>query len=170
MNNMKKLLLLTAALASSGLSLAQELAQVISSTPLLQQVAVPRQVCSTEQPPNAGTEATNQQNCTIQNFYEQRAVAYNVIYIASGKQYTVQLPYDPGPSLQVQVSPQVTQAPMYPNPGTVTYTPTQYGQAVYVVPSQTVYPGYYEPNYFLPFAVGLGFGLLGGFHGHGYRR
>src|ERR1035437_846213 len=46
---MKKVLLLSAALASSGLCLAQEVARVISSTPVMQQVGVPRQVCSNEQ-------------------------------------------------------------------------------------------------------------------------
>jgi uncharacterized protein YcfJ len=46
---MKKLLLLSAALVSSALSLAQEVVQVIASTPILQQVAVPRQVCAMEQ-------------------------------------------------------------------------------------------------------------------------
>ncbi|MEI8031503.1 MAG: hypothetical protein WCH35_17145, partial [Comamonadaceae bacterium] len=46
---MKKLLLLSAAMASSGLCLAQEVGQVISSTPIMQQVGVPRQVCTTEQ-------------------------------------------------------------------------------------------------------------------------
>ena len=48
---MKKLFILSAALVTSGLSLAQtqDLGHVISATPILQQVGVPRQVCSTEQ-------------------------------------------------------------------------------------------------------------------------
>src|SRR5665647_3472478 len=48
---MKKLFVLSAAMLASGLGLAQtqELARVLSATPILQQVGVPRQVCSTEQ-------------------------------------------------------------------------------------------------------------------------
>ena len=48
---MKKLFILSAALVTSGLSLAQtqDLGHVISATPILQQVGVPRQVCNTEQ-------------------------------------------------------------------------------------------------------------------------
>ena len=98
MNTMKKLLLVSAALVLSGLCLAQEIAQVISSTPILQQVGVPRQVCSTEtssgEQPKAGTRAAGSgrvesttttqglsaQNCKMQTFYENRPVAYNVVY------------------------------------------------------------------------------------------
>ena len=46
---MKKLLLLTAALVSSGLSFAQDVGRVMSTTPVIQQVGVPRKVCSNEQ-------------------------------------------------------------------------------------------------------------------------
>ncbi len=48
---MKKLFILSAALVTSGLSLAQtqDMGHVLSATPILQQVGVPRQVCNTEQ-------------------------------------------------------------------------------------------------------------------------
>src|SRR5665647_2419223 len=46
---MKKQLLLTAAIVSSGLALAQDYGRVISAMPILQQVSTPRQVCTTEQ-------------------------------------------------------------------------------------------------------------------------
>ncbi len=46
---MQKILLLSALTLVSGLATAQETGRVISSTPLLQQVAVPRQVCSNQQ-------------------------------------------------------------------------------------------------------------------------
>lgn len=46
---MKKPLLLIAALAASSLGFAQEVGRVISSTPILEQVGVPRNVCTTEQ-------------------------------------------------------------------------------------------------------------------------
>ena len=155
---MKKLLLFTAALAASGFSLAQELGRVTSTTPVIQQVSVPRQVCTTEQvavqPSKSGagalmgaiaggamgnavgggtgkTAATmlgilggavvgnniegspqaqtqDVQHCRTQNFYENRTVAYNVSYEYAGKQYSVQMPYDPGPTIPLQITPVVS--------------------------------------------------------------
>ena len=134
---------------------AQEVGRVLSSTAVIQQVAVPRQVCSTEQvavvqpksgagavmgaiaggaignaathgPGRAGatmlglvggavlgdriegpanTQLQNVQRCVSQTFYENRTVAYNVVYTYGGKQYSVQMPQDPGPTLQLQVTP-----------------------------------------------------------------
>jgi uncharacterized protein YcfJ len=154
---MKKLLLLSAAMASSGLCLAQEVGQVISSTPIMQQVGVPRQVCTTEQvavqQPKSGagalmgaiaggamgnavgggngktaatmlgifggaivgdkvegggdTQLKNVQHCNMQTFYENRPVAYNVLYEFAGKQYSVQMPTDPGPTIYLQITPMV---------------------------------------------------------------
>jgi uncharacterized protein YcfJ len=46
---MQKILLLSALTLVSGLATAQETGRVISSTPIIQQVAVPRQVCSNQQ-------------------------------------------------------------------------------------------------------------------------
>src|SRR5660397_38020 len=46
---MKKLIALSAAMVASGLGLAQDVGRVISATPIIQQIGVPRQVCSTEQ-------------------------------------------------------------------------------------------------------------------------
>jgi uncharacterized protein YcfJ len=155
---MKKLLLLSAAMISSGLCLAQEVGQVISSTPILQQVGVPRQVCTTEQvavqQPKSGagalmgaiaggamgnavgggsgktaatmigivggaivgdkvegggdTQVKNVQHCSMQTFYENRPVAYNVVYEFAGKQYSVQMPTDPGPTIYLQITPMVS--------------------------------------------------------------
>jgi len=144
------------ALATPGLQ-AQEVARVIASVPVIQQVAVPRQVCTTQQvmveQPKSGAgallgavaggamgnqvgqgsgralatmiglvggsmlgdkiegpgapEVRNVQNCTTQTFYENRTIGYNVVYEFAGKQYTVQMPQDPGPTLQVQITPVV---------------------------------------------------------------
>jgi uncharacterized protein YcfJ len=155
---MKKILFLSAALVSSGLCLAQEVGQVVSSTPVMQQVGVPRQVCTTEQvavqQPKSGagaimgaiaggamgnavgggsgkTAATmlgivggaivgdkvegggdsqvrNVQRCSMQTFYENRPVAYNVVYEFAGKQYSVQMPTDPGPTIYLQITPMAT--------------------------------------------------------------
>jgi len=45
---MKKLVLFSLIAASAGLAAAQERGRVLSSTPIVQQVAIPRQVCSNE--------------------------------------------------------------------------------------------------------------------------
>lgn len=164
MSTMKKTLLLSAVLCSSGLALAQEQGRVISSTPIIQQVSVPRQVCTTEQvtvqQPKSGAGAIvgaiaggamgnavgggsgkaaatvlgliggaalgdaieggpaaqtqNVQRCRMQTFYEPRTVAYNVTYEYAGKQYAVQMPYDPGPSIQLQITPVISNPQMAP--------------------------------------------------------
>lgn len=152
---MKKYVFLVSAAALSSLSLAQEVATVLSATPVLQSVAVPRRVCTTvqvevQQPksgvgaavgamagavlgstvghgPSQGaatvagavtgsvlgdhlegsgaTQTRDVQQCRTQMVYENRTVAYNVVYEFSGRQYTVQMPQDPGPTLQLQLTP-----------------------------------------------------------------
>jgi len=134
---------------------AQEIGKVIASTQVIQQVSVPRQVCSQEQvavQPNksgagaamgaiAGGAIGNQigggsgkaaatmlgifggailgdkiegapaqqtqtvQNCTTQNVIENRIIGYNVTYEFNGKQYNIQLPRDPGPTIKLNVTP-----------------------------------------------------------------
>jgi uncharacterized protein YcfJ len=135
--------------------MAQETGRVLSSTPVIAQVAQPRNVCTTEQvavqPQKSGagalmgavaggamgnavgggsgkaaatmlgivggailgnniegapvTQVQNVQHCGVQTFYEPRTVAYNVVYEYAGKQYSVQMPNDPGPTVQLQISP-----------------------------------------------------------------
>ena len=46
---MKQLIIGSALIAVGSLAMAQESARVISSTPIVTQVAVPRQVCNTQQ-------------------------------------------------------------------------------------------------------------------------
>ena len=43
--------------------------------------------------------------CITQTVYENRLVGYNVVYEYAGKQYQVQLPQDPGPTIPLQVTP-----------------------------------------------------------------
>jgi uncharacterized protein YcfJ len=50
-------------------------------------------------------QAQSQQTCTTQTVYENRLIGYNVVYEYAGKQYNVQLPQDPGPTIQLQVTP-----------------------------------------------------------------
>ena len=55
-----------------------------------------------------GNQASNSrvqdvQNCTTQTFYQDRISGYNVRYEYAGREYQTQMPYDPGPSIRVQV-------------------------------------------------------------------
>ena len=214
---MKKLLLLSAAMVSSGLCLAQDVGRVISSTPVMQQVNVPRQVCSTEQvavqAPKSGAGALmggiaggamgnavgggagkaaatmigifggailgdsiegapmaqmqNVQRCGMQNFYENRVVGYNVVYEFAGRQYAVQMPNDPGPTLQLQVTPVGASNPMN--------APTTYQQPVYtesttVIMAPPANRGYYNRPYYPPAGVELNFGDGDGYHGRRHWR
>lgn len=152
---MKNLVILVSGLMAVGAASAQELGRVISSTAVIQQVGVPRQVCTTDQvtvqPSKSGAGAAmgaiaggalgnavgdgsgrtiatilgfvggavlgdriegapaaqtqNVQRCATQTFYENRTVGYNVVYEYAGRQYTVQLPNDPGPTIRLQVTP-----------------------------------------------------------------
>jgi uncharacterized protein YcfJ len=222
---MMKLLFLPLALVTTGVTLAQEVGRVISSTPIVQQVAVPRQVCRTEQvvvqQPKSGAGALigaiaggamgnavgggtgkavatmmgviggavvgdsiegspssqfqNIQRCTTQNSYEHRTVAYNVDYEFGGRQYSVQMPSDPGPNILLQVTPIGGAMQTDPPSNNVTYLQPGYQQPTYMVtaaPDYSAYPAYYSQPNNVPVAaaVGVGVGLLIGAqrHGHGY--
>ncbi len=145
------------ALTTAGTALAQdEWARVISRVPVVQQVAVPQQVCQveqvvTERRSGAGAalgaiaggamgnaigdgggraaatilglvggavlgnriegggqpQVEHVQRCGTQTRFEQRTVAYQVTYEYAGRQYTVQMPQDPGPQIRVRVAPVV---------------------------------------------------------------
>ncbi len=214
---------------------AQEVGRVISSTPMISQVSVPRQVCTQEvvqvqsqTPPtktgagalmgavaggavgNAvgsgngraaatilgfvggailgdrveggtpGQVATSQQTvnrCSTQNFYENRTTGYQVVYEYAGKQYSVQLPQDPGPTIQLQVTPTaqpaqtappapVSQAPA-PVVGTTVITSSyDYQPAVVYSAPVVVAAPYYNPQ---P-ALGASFVIRAGNGHRGYHR
>jgi uncharacterized protein YcfJ len=233
MNKLAVFSIAAVAAASAGVAQAQaEYGRVLSSTPVIQQVAVPRQVCSQQQyaapQPTSGaggvmgaiaggalgsqigsgsgrgvatvlgvlggavmgdriegggnTQVQTVQNCTTQTYYENRAVSYNVIYEYAGRQYQVNLPNDPGPSVQLQITPvaappatpaqpAVPQAPISAAPAPVVTAPTV------IVPTTTVYPAYYAPYpyyYRPPVSLHLGFVHRSGghhhHHGHGHWR
>lgn len=202
---MKKAWALTAlTLATSVAWAQQETARVISVTPIMQQVSVPRQVCTNEtvvtgqQKSGAGAamgaiaggamgnsvgggsgkaaatmigiiggailgdsiegggtpQTQNVQRCTTQTVIENRITSYSVIYEFGGKQYTVQMPNDPGPTIKLQLTPlgaaAATQslasnsgaevpATTYTIPATAVVTPapvyTSVNPAWYVVPT-----------------------------------
>ena len=173
----------------------QEMGRVISSIPVMQQVAVPRQVCSLEQVVVTGQksgagallggvaggavgnaigggsgraaatvlgvmggailgnniegggqpETRNVQRCHTQTSYENQAVGYSVTYEYGGKQYTVQMPQDPGQWVRLQVTPMVPSPqpygqPAYPPQSQLTpmrgYVPTTvFNQETYIVPA-----------------------------------
>jgi uncharacterized protein YcfJ len=230
-----------AAFGSSTAGAAEEVGRVISSSPVIQQVAVPRQVCSNQptavQQPNSGTGAVvggltggavanaissgsgsgraaatvigliggallgnsiensgnrvqNVQQCNTQTFYENRTVGYNVQYEYAGKEYNVQMPYDPGPTIRLQVSPVGSngpdadraapgygygygdanaQQPMVVAPPVQSTAVATVGYPVYA-PAPAYYPAYpYYPSYYPPVGVSLGFGFYGGGRG-GHRH
>ena len=180
-------MLLAAGAASSATTttFAQETARVVSSAPVTQQVEVPRQVCTT-----VATGAPPQ--CSTQTIYENRTVGYKVVYEYAGKQYSVQLPQDPGPTLQLRVSvvpnPDPTSARHSPAMSLAALNdPAQYddSNAVMRVPGAgpstgpayvfyDAYPGYvgyYNSPYYgvwgPTIAPGLYGGYRGGWHGRG---
>ena len=139
----------------------QEMARVISSTPVMQQVPVSRQVCQDEavtrsgQKSGAGAlmgtlaggalgnaigegsgkaaatvlglfggailgnsiegeappETQMVRRCYPQTVYESRVSGYHVVYEFGGKQYSAQMPSDPGQYLQLQITPIVPRPP-----------------------------------------------------------
>jgi len=198
------------ALVGAGVAQAQdEQGRVISSTPVVQQIAVPRQVCQEQlvtvpgQRSGAGaimgglaggamgnavgdgsgralatvigliggavvgdriegggqTRTQTVQQCSTQNFYENRTVAYNVVYEYAGRQYTTQMPQDPGRYVRLSVTPvdnfppppsgryapqpQVHYQPAAPVVGRVVVGTSFY--PAYPVTPQVVYVNGYQP-------------------------
>ncbi len=121
----------------------------------------------------APAQAYNQTTCTTQSAYENRLVGYQVVYEYAGKQYTVQLPQDPGPTIALQVSPAmvaappVAQAPMVVNPPMVSQP-----QVIYAPPPTVVYgsPYYFGNPYPFSTSINLGWGYRGGYGGHRHWR
>jgi uncharacterized protein YcfJ len=231
----KKLLLPIVALVPL-FAAAQETGRVISSTPVVQQVAVQRPVCApgtvTVPPQTSGlgglmgaiagaalgsqigsgdgriaatvigtvggallgnsvegggaAQVQQTQNCTTQVFHENRTVGYNVTYEYAGRQYTVQMPYDPGPTIQLQVTPvDAGQRPAGPGAPLVTAPPVS--QTEIVAPTVThtivqpaplhtvVYPSYaysypaYSYGYWPSVSLSLGYSNHHRHYRHSYR-
>lgn len=85
---------------------------------------------------------------------------FNVVYEYAGKQYTVQMPNDPGPYVTLQITPTYsasTPVPPLPPAPQVIYIqnpPQVLSNPVYVMPYS---PPYYYSNPF-PFTFSLGLG------------
>lgn len=228
------------ALAAIGVQ-AQEVGRVLSSNPVIEQVAVPRQVCSqmpVVQPQTSGgggllgaiaggvigstigggagtgaaivagtalgavvgnnIEANDRRyaqsvpQCVTETTYENRAVGYDVTYEYAGREYSTRMPYDPGATIMLNISP-VASANTRPATAPVVVAPpvqaaqapqpVQTVQAVPVVvttPAPIVYapyaaypayPAYPYPAYrpWYP-NISLGFVFGGGGHRHHWRH
>jgi uncharacterized protein YcfJ len=227
--------LLFAALGLTALGAgAQEVGNVLSSTPVIQQVAVPRTYCNQPQavmvqPQTSGggglvgaltgaaigstigggsgtaaamligtiggaivgnnIEANNSRHyayaqpaCGSETTYENRTVGYNVTYEYAGRQYQVQMPYDPGPTIRLQVSPMAAGAqdmPPVQASGPVIAPPIQQAQVIVPAPAPIVYqpyatypayPAYAPPVYYRPYYPPIGVSLNFGFGGHRHHH
>ena len=214
-----KLAALAAAALACSATVAQqhEIGRVLSSTPIIQQVAVAREVCTIEQTqvqqPRSGAGAimgaiaggamgnavgdgggraaatiigiiggailgdrvehagpTTQQpirQCTTQHIYEPRTTAYSVVYEYAGKQYSVQLPYDPGPTIRLQITPvgvgNSSLEPHYAPPARVISTAPIYQ-------TYSTSPVYVVRPYYPPLTLHLGFGYWGGQRHHRHHH
>ena len=137
--------------ASVGANTLLEYAPVLSVTPVVQPVAVQRQVCSVDG------------HCGLLTFHETRTTGYAVVYLHEGREHTVQLPQDPGPTVALQVdASRLGEAGTLPAPVLITAAPV-YVPAPVVIHSRSYYP-------YVPYAVYPSFGLhlrLGrGYHHH----
>lgn len=220
-----------AASAQTVVPSSQDTARVISSVPVIQQVAVPRQVCTTQQVTVPGQRSgagaamgaiaggaignsigessgraaatllglvggamlgdriegggapsvQNVQQCTTQTFYENRTIGYNVVYEYAGKQYQVQLPQDPGPTVRIQITP-VSELPSgiaVPPTAVVSVEQGQASPVTEVSWGSTTYaaPAYAAPAYVAPAPVWqavvptviVGSALYWGAHSWGHR-
>jgi uncharacterized protein YcfJ len=189
----KRMLVLSLAMAATGAAFAEDVGRVLSAQPILQQVVVPRKICSNQQvevqqqKSGAGaamgaiaggaignsvgrgsgnaaatvlgifggailgdriegapaSRVETVQSCATQNFYENQTVGYNVTYEFGGRHYSVQMPNDPGHTIQLQVSPVGVQSQSFYQ-GDVAVAQPEYQQQSTVIESRTIYQPYYE--------------------------
>lgn len=221
---MKRLTLLFSMPLLCAVSMAQDYGRVLSSTPIVQAVAVSKQVCAVQQVRSSGAtsgaggllgavaggavgnsigqgggraaativgiiggavlgnqiegggaaQVQNVQRCSDQVVTENRVTGYQVQYEYAGKQYSTQLPQDPGPYVRLHIGP--ADAPVAPPPPPLPAPVTYYSAPAPVVVSQTVFvpalPVVYtvSPVVVYPpqFGVNLQFGPQ--WHGHGHGR
>lgn len=98
---MKKLLwvsgLATVSVLMSGVAAAQGVGKVISSTPVMKKVTEPKTICT--------NGADGKEQCQTKSVTENRTVGYNVVYEYAGHKHTAQLPFQPGPTIELEVMP-----------------------------------------------------------------
>lgn len=122
---------------------------------------------------NGPAQVQTVQNCSTQTFYESRAVHYDVVYDYAGKRYAVQMAYDPGPTIPLQVTPVGSSMPPPPVraparivSGVSYEQPPIENVTVYQTQPAPIYsaPVYAPaPSYVAPLAIGLGIGIGTGY-------
>ena len=126
------------------------------------------------------TTLQNAQQCSTQYTVQSRVTQYNVVYEYAGKQYSVIMSSDPGPTLTIQLTPAVANPPPMQVTETVGVNPPMYATQQPIYAPQPVYVNtvpypYTYPNYGYPLAVGIGLGYYwrgggwGGYHGGRWR-
>jgi uncharacterized protein YcfJ len=113
----------------------------------------------------APAQTVNQTNCTLQSAYENRLIGYQVVYEYAGKQYTVQLPQDPGPTIALQITPAGLPAAPVAQVAQATGLPTGMvqPQVIYTQPSVVYGSPYYYNPYPFSGSINLGWGFRGGY-------
>jgi len=133
----------------------QEMARVVSTTPVIQTVTVTEPSCTSV----GAAPALCGQVTQLQN----RITHYNVVYEYGGKSYSVALAQDPGPWLPIQVTPVVEiPSPIAPTTVWVSAPAPLPPPPVVMAP----YPYVYAPIY-RPFPYSVHFGFYGG---RGFRH
>ena len=205
-----------------GHAQSQEIGRVISSTPVVTQVAAPQQVCNQGQvitaAPKSGAGALlgaiaggvigsqmgggsgralatavgaiggaiagdsaepapapiyqTVNHCTQQLAYENRISAYNVVYEYAGKQYSIQLPNDPGPYVPLRISPAVVAAPPSFSAAPAVSSAVISSPVLVTSPYPAAYPPVYyaPPVYYGPPSLSFQWGYGGGWGGHHHGR
>lgn len=161
----------------SGFALAQDIGKVISSTPVLKRVSEPRSTCT--------NDADGRQRCRTEMVTEDRNIGYKVVYEFAGKQHTVQLPFPPGPTIELEVTPTALSGasgsfatsaptPTYTSSERVVVEPIErvYREPAYVdrvyYSRPYYYPEYYSSPVYPLLGVALGYSLGVGRWGYGY--
>ena len=89
---------------------------------------------------NPNPQLRNVQRCTQQMVYESRITGYNVVYEFAGKQYSAMMPTNPGPVVQLQITPLAPPVSYSGSPQAVyPATPSPYGSAANPPPQSTPY-------------------------------
>jgi hypothetical protein len=150
---------------------AQEVGRVVSLTPNIRQVQIPRQICT--------VDAYRNQTCTNQIVTENRNDGFNVVYEYNGRLFNMFSVNDPGPYVQLNIAPQQYVAPAYVE------APPVYSAGYASNYGYSGFPSAYAPVIVRPYGYGYGYaprpvvvvrggGYYGGYrggygHGHGHR-
>lgn len=107
----------------------------------------------------AGRQADQVQQvrqCSTQTTVESRVLHYDVEYDYAGRRYAVKLPHDPGPTLQVQVTPFGIAAPVPAAPQPIAgIAPMRIAPSVTTIHATTEYVPYLAPIGVAPIVIGL---------------